>query len=216
MEGSYRPLKLYFIFTQMNRLLDFNLSTPRSKTQSSNESSIVINNTVNNDRLKVAERKKEFPQQIQYPPLDVDAPSVAPVFEREVQPQPVSDPTAEEIAELKAQIEYYQELARTFSKILKNNNTKLIANLIDQSGKIILDAESLCLLIGLITASDPSTVNIQYESNDETGCLAKINLIHKVKSIKIGVIDFNLGFNAQYNTLQEKFAVSLKRVLISL
>jgi hypothetical protein len=184
---------------------------------------------VNNDKTKVTSPKKDFPQQIQYgsekgpcsyPTLDGSAPSVAPVFERDIPVEAVSYPNTEEITnqiiELKAQVEFYEELAQTFSKILKSNNIKLIANLIDQSGKIILDAESLCILIGMITSSNPATVNIQYESNEEGGCFAKINLIHKIKTIKIGVIDFNLGFNAQYNTLQQKFAVSLKRVVVNL
>jgi hypothetical protein len=43
----------FFIFIQLSRLLDFNLSTPRSRAQSSNESSIVINDTVHNDKTKV-------------------------------------------------------------------------------------------------------------------------------------------------------------------
>jgi hypothetical protein len=180
---------------------------------------------VHNDKSKVTHPKKDFPQKMKFgsePPTYpvLDAQSVAPVFERDIPVEAASYPTAEDlitqVTELKSQVEFYQELAHTFSKILKNNNVKLIANLIDQSGKIILDAESLCILIGLITSSDPATVSIQYESNDEGGCFAKINLIHKVKSIKIGVIDFNLGFNAQYNTLQENFAVSLKRVVVSL
>jgi hypothetical protein len=185
----------------MSRLLDFNLSTPRSRTTSSQESSIVIHNTVKNTPAK--RDSVSFPQQISYPTLD--APSVSPIIEREVD--------IEDVAELKSQLCFYQELAHVFSNILKSNNMKLITNLLDQSGKIILDAESLCTLIGLITNESPATVNIQYEDNKE-GCLAKMNLIHKIKTIKIGVIDFNLGFNAQFNTLQEKYAVSLKRVVV--
>jgi hypothetical protein len=182
----------------MSRLLDFNLSTPRSRTTSSQESSIVIHNTVNPAKRDSV----SFPQQISYPTLD--APSV--LAEREVE--------LEDVTDLRSQLRFYQELAQVFSNILKSNNLKLITNLIDQSGKIILDAESLCTLIGLITNESPAVVNIQYEENKE-GCLAKINLIHKIKAIKIGVTDFNLGFNAQFNTLQEKYAVSLKRVVVA-
>jgi hypothetical protein len=188
--------------------------------------------------LKQTDRKVNFPQQASfprgsepptYPTMELTTvPSVAAFAERDIAIDDtqasattigVKYPNAEDlqnqIVELKLQVDFYQELAHTFSKILKSNNIKLLTNLIDQSGKIILDTESLCILIGLITNSNAGQVNIQYESTDGDGCFAKINPIHKIETIKIGYIDFQLGYNTQYNTLQEKFAVSLRKVIVS-
>ena len=102
----------------------------------------------------------------------------------------------------------FKHLAVSFSNILKSNNPKLIANLVDQSGKVILAANDLVTAISLILGINESSVKINYE-DPETGCLGKINPIKKISSIKTNGYDFQLHFNKEYNTLTEDFGVSL-------
>jgi hypothetical protein len=60
----------------MSSLVDFNVSTPRNKTQSSNECGVVINNTITNER-KPTSKRASIP--IGYPPIDI-TPSVTPTI----------------------------------------------------------------------------------------------------------------------------------------
>ena len=109
--------------------------------------------------------------------------------------------------------ELFKHLAVSFSNILKSNNPKLIANLVDQSGKVILAANDLVTAISLILGINESSVKINYE-DPEAGCLGKINPIKKISSIKTNGYDFQLHFNKEYNTLTEDFGVSLIKCLI--
>lgn len=116
------------------------------------------------------------------------------------------------ISELRSNVGFYHELAQTFSKILKSNNIDLLAKIIDNSGKIILDAESLCNLIGLIVEN--IDVALQYEEK-EAACLNKINPSHKLENVKVRNLDFKRCYNNLYNILQDKCAVSLPIILVS-
>ena len=107
----------------------------------------------------------------------------------------------------------FKHLAVSFSNILKSNNPKLIANLVDQSGKVILSANDLITAIALILGINESSVKISYE-DPEAGCLAKVNPIKKISSIKANGYDFQLAFNREYNTLTDDFGVSLVSCLI--
>ena len=107
----------------------------------------------------------------------------------------------------------FKHLAVSFSNILKSNNPKLIANLVDQSGKVILSANDLVTAIALILGINDSSVKISYE-DPEAGCLAKVNPIKKISSIKANGYDFQLAFNREYNTLTDDFGVSLVSCLI--
>ena len=107
----------------------------------------------------------------------------------------------------------FKHLAVSFSNILKSNNPKLIANLVDQSGQVILAANDLVTAISLILGINESSVKINYE-DPEAGCLGKINPIKKISSIKTNGYDFQLHFNKEYNTLTEDFGVSLVKCLI--
>ena len=109
----------------------------------------------------------------------------------------------------------FKHLAVSFSNILKSNNPKLIANLVDQSGKVILAANDLFTTISLILGINESSVKINYE-DPEAGCLGKVNPIKKISSIKANGYDFQLAFNKEYNTLTDDFGVSLVKCLIGL
>ena len=133
-----------------------------------------------------------------------------------------SNQTAAQVQELEYrlnisenELKFYKLLSSTLSNILKDNNPKLIINLIDQSGKIIIEAATLIELIAIKTNVDPNCVNIQYK-DIETGCLVKVSPIKSISNIKINNENFNLKFNAAYNILQDDFNISLEKVIIPL
>jgi hypothetical protein len=198
----------------MRSICDFNLSTskPRNRTQSSNEVGVVINNHVNGEAVKSAHAS--YPQSLSYPS---EPPSVLGVMERSVEvTEPSTYPT---LPADQDELDFYKELALTFAKMLKDFNPKLIANLIDTSGKIIIDPGCLCRLISLITHSPLDTIHIEYRNESgDGGCMAKVKLspFAKVEGIKINHIDFQLGYNEKFNILADTFSVSLKKVYVGI
>ena len=114
-----------------------------------------------------------------------------------------------------SELKFYKLLSQTLSNILKDNNPKLIINLIDQSGKIIIEAQTLIELIAIKTNSNPQLVNIQYGEVEEIKCnLGKVSPIKNIKNIKIDNENFNLKYNKEYNILQDEFNISLDKVII--
>lgn len=107
----------------------------------------------------------------------------------------------------------YKHLAISFSNILKNNNAKLIVNLIDQSGKIILTAEDLADAIALLLNVDRNSIVISYE-DPEAGCLAKANPVKNISEIKVNGYDFKYAYNRQHNMLSSMFSVSLTKTIL--
>ena len=165
-----------------------------------NSCSVVINNNSSTENSK-------YPTEVCYNPPDMNTfQSVNPV-------QSNMNAVSNELENLE---EFYKLLALTFSNILKDNNPKLIANIIDNSGKIIVEAGNLVKIIALITGARETDIHIEYINNDGAGCAActKINPIKKIENIKIGYVDFKLGFNDKYNILTDTFNISLKKCII--
>ena len=165
-----------------------------------NSCSVVINNNSSTENSK-------YPTEVCYNPPDMGTfQSVNPV-------QSNMNAVSNELENLE---EFYKLLALTFSNILKDNNAKLIANIIDNSGKIIVEAGNLVKIIALITGARETDIHIEYINNDGAGCTActKINPIKKIENIKIGYVDFKLGFNDKYNILTDTFNISLKKCII--
>lgn len=133
-------------------------------------------------------------------------------FPQEAQVQ-VPEEIQQRIATLENELEFYKLLAKILSEVLKSNNPKLIANVIDHSGKIIVDATDLIHLIAIKTHVEPSVINLRYEDED-SGCIAKSSPIKHIADIKINNVSFNLAYNAEYNILKDDYNISLKRVLI--
>jgi hypothetical protein len=185
----------------MSRIVDFNISTPRNRTQSSNECGVVINNTVRNH---INERSVSEP--VTYPSLDTV--SVAPVVEKSH-----DDEFYTELNALRLENAINKEIALTLSRILKSNNKKLLANLLDQSGKIIVDIESLATIISKLLNVNLDTIHISYSVPTE-GCLAKVTKIYDIDNIKINHIDFRLGYNEKYNVLNDDYAISLTKIIL--
>ena len=128
----------------------------------------------------------------------------------EIQPQVVE----REVSMENQNDSLYKHLAKTFSEILKSNNAKLIANVLDSTGKVIISANDLVQAIALVLELDINAVKLSYE-DPEPGCSCKsISPIKKVNSIKINGMDFQLQYNKEYNILIDEFNISLEKVII--
>ena len=174
----------------MKRMADFNLakikSKPCLKSASSSNNTATCSVVINN--TPVSETK---------------------VVEREIVLE-----DSETVEEESNQLKLYKLLAGTLAGILKTNNLKLIANLIDTSGKVILDAVNLVKLVALITNSSESDVNIEYQTDDEPTCWSKIKPVKIIENIKVQHKDFKLCYNYEYNLLSDTYAISLKKFII--
>jgi hypothetical protein len=185
----------------MSALVDFNISTPRNKTQSSNECGVVINNTITNGARE---------RSVEYPSLD---PSLTPSVAAQEEPHPQPDYLTSETDALRQENELVKEISLTFARVLKDNNRKLLANLIDQSGKVIVDVTSLCNILAKQLNVPIAMVHVTY-ATQEPGCLHKVSRIHTVESIKINCVDYRWAYNDKYNRLGDEFHISLSRVIV--
>ena len=141
----------------MDRIADFNISSNRQRHRNTNSCNVVINN--NHSVTSAVQRRVKPRSESQYglPPLPPPAqresaqlpkkdntnvvyPSVTPTF---AEPSPYEEPQVVErdvtLAESEPlngnELDLFKTIAKTFGEILRDNNPKLIANLIDQSGK---------------------------------------------------------------------------------
>ena len=192
----------------MDRIADFNISSNRQRHRNTNSCNVVINNN-NNGHHSAPPRN---PGTVVYPSVSQSM-NVEPnpyentqVMERDVV---IDDKEALNGNEL----DLYKTIAKTYGHILKDNNPKLVANLIDQSGRVIIDAESLIKIVALVCQVQPESINIEYELSGG-GCCAKINPIKRIEAIKVAGLDFKLTYNEKYNMLTDEYSVSLRKVLI--
>ena len=138
------------------------------------------------------------------------APIQTPTIERDIQLEDLTEEVEGETNEIKL----YKLLASTLAGILKTNNLKLIANLIDNSGKVILDAVNLVKLIALITNTKEEDVDIEYQLDEEPTCWSKMKPVKIIENIKVQHKDFKLCYNYEYNLLSDTYAISLKKFII--
>ena len=196
----------------MIKISEFNPSISNKKESSTSANcKVIINNTPSSSEIltteKPSEKSSEKPKDPE--PIPIMTPCVEPTLNNYV-PEYTTSNTL-----MLRENDLFKHLAVSFSNILKSNNPKLIANLVDQSGKVILSAHDLVTAISLILGINESSVKISYE-DPEAGCLAKVNPIKKISSIKANGYDFQLAFNREYNTLSDDFGVSLVSCLIGL
>ena len=196
----------------MIKISEFNPSISNKKESSTSANcKVIINNTPSSSEIltteKPSEKSSEKPKDPE--PIPTMTPCVEPTLNNYV-PEYTTSNTL-----MLRENDLFKHLAVSFSNILKSNNPKLIANLVDQSGKVILSAHDLVTAISLILGINESSVKISYE-DPEAGCLAKVNPIKKISSIKANGYDFQLAFNREYNTLSDDFGVSLVSCLIGL
>lgn len=143
----------------------------------------------------------------------VEDPDIQPSAAQPELPARTTYPTVATAEQPDPYVSLYKHLAITFANILKTINAKLLANIIDPSGKVVMDADSLVTAIGLLVNTDPRNIKISYEDPD-VGCVGKVNPIKIIASIKVNGYDFSLAYNKLYNILEEEFHVSLTRTLI--
>ena len=192
----------------MIKISEFNPSISNKKESSTSANcKVIINNTPSSSEILTTEKSSEKPKDPE--PIPIMTPCVEPTLNNYV-PEYTTSNTL-----MLRENDLFKHLAVSFSNILKSNNPKLIANLVDQSGKVILSAHDLVTAISLILGINQSLVKISYE-DPEAGCLAKVNPIKKISSIKANGYDFQLAFNREYNTLSDDFGVSLVSCLIGL
>ena len=196
----------------MIKISEFNPSISNKKESSTSANcKVIINNTPSSSEILTTEKPSEKPSEKPKDPepIPIMTPCVEPTLNNYV-PEYTTSNTL-----MLRENDLFKHLAVSFSNILKSNNPKLIANLVDQSGKVILSAHDLVTAISLILGINESSVKISYE-DPEAGCLAKVNPIKKISSIKANGYDFQLAFNREYNTLSDDFGVSLVSCLIGL
>ena len=196
----------------MIKISEFNPSISNKKESSTSANcKVIINNTPSSSEILTTEKPSEKPSEKPKDPepIPIMTPCVEPTLNNYV-PEYTTSNTL-----MLRENDLFKHLAVSFSNILKSNNPKLIANLVDQSGKVILSAHDLVTAISLILGINQSSVKISYE-DPEAGCLAKVNPIKKISSIKANGYDFQLAFNREYNTLSDDFGVSLVSCLIGL
>ena len=197
----------------MDRIADFNISSNRQRHRNTNSCNVVINNNHSNSTPQfrsVTGAPSRPPDTVVYPSvnqsMNVEPNPYENVMERDVV---IDDKEALNGNEL----DLYKTIAKTYGHILKDNNPKLVANLIDQSGRVIIDAESLIKIVALVCQARPESINIEYELSGG-GCCAKINPIKRIEAIKVAGLDFKLTYNEKYNMLTDEYSVSLRKVLI--
>jgi hypothetical protein len=142
-------------------------------------------------------------------PTDIDGPSI-PNFPT-VTPQTVFSP--DDLYDFVPEI-FYRELAKITTSILKENNSTLLINVVDPSGKIILKAEDLIHLIAILTKVSEDKIIITYKNVDyEAGCcgkaIEKISIVKTIKGITINNNDFQFAFNKEFNLMKNNFSISL-------
>ena len=201
----------------MDRIADFNISSNRQRHRNTNSCNVVINNNHSNSTPQF----RSVTGAPSRPPDTVVYPSVS--QNMQVEPNPYENTQVMErdvvIDDKEAlngnELDLYKTIAKTYGHILKDNNPKLVANLIDQSGRVIIDAESLIKIVALVCQVQPESINIEYELSGG-GCCAKINPIKRIEAIKVAGLDFKLTYNEKYNMLTDEYSVSLRKVLIPL
>jgi len=176
----------------MSRVCDFNLIKgleTRATATNNNSVNVVVNTPAASDSGAVLYPPPLLPQD-----ANVEVPSL-----------PQQQPSNE--------LEFYKLLSSILSDVLKDNNPKLIVNVIDTSGKIIVKAEDLVRLIAIKTHHDVKDVNLRY-IEQEPGCMNKVSPIKQIEDIKINNESFSLRYNADYNILKDDFNISLVKVII--
>ena len=194
----------------MDRIADFNISSNRQRHRNTNSCNVVINNN-NHGHHSAPPRNTGtvvYPSVNQNMQVEPNPYENTQVMERDV------TLTEESNQPLNGnELDLYKTIAKTYGHILKDNNPKLVANLIDQSGRVIVDAESLIKIVALVCQAQPESINIEYELTGG-GCCAKINPIKRIEAIKVAGLDFKLTYNEKYNMLTDEYSVSLRKVLI--
>ena len=110
------------------------------------------------------------------------------------------------------------ELIRILTNILCQNDKILMANLLDRSGKIIINAEDFAKLVALMLSSSgqevkTTDIKINYREEFITSCLkVRISPFKSVVSITAGDQDLKIHQFEAYNVLTNDFNISADNI----
>lgn len=231
---------------QGGRLIEFNVGDPKSNQQTASkvDCSITINNKLTSPLPeckgdKVHEGNPESPPGSLSPQGKEDVIlnerniEVFEVFDPRVnisvRPKTRSVPSSTErflvvsrqpvitSEEIENNIDFLKKLNTILTNTLTCENRKLVANMIDSSGKVILTGQDLCEIIAEMLNIDAKQVNISYvEGQIESSCFRiKILPFKEILNIKIDNQDFRSSQNEAYNVLTDTYKISLNTVYIN-
>ena len=206
----------------MSKVRDFNLlkvADVSSNSTNTNSVSVVVNadssgnSQSNNDAVNFHQQGPSTPMPtyreaaapMSYPPQSI--------FPNEASLASQSEQLQQQLQELELENKFYKLLSQTLSNLLANDDPKLLINLIDQSGKIIIEGQTLIELIAIKTNTDKNLVNISFV-DEEPNCFTKVSPIKRISKIKINDESFPLRFNREYNILQDDYKISLDKCII--
>lgn len=122
--------------------------------------------------------------------------------------------------EIDNNIEFHKKRAEVLTNALCLDNKKLIANLIDGSGKVIISAQEFCELVAIMLSNEesrvnPSDISLTLQEEITSSCL-KVNVspFKGISSIKINNQDFYNVQNEAYNTLTDTYKISVTTVYV--
>ena len=109
--------------------------------------------------------------------------------------------------------EFLNVYVKMLAELFTINDFKLLAQLIDISGKIIFNIQDLTRLIGLFIGCPEELISINLLPIEEVGCLSKASPFRKIEIIKIQGRDFKMFYNQHYNALRDDYRVSLEKII---
>ena len=109
--------------------------------------------------------------------------------------------------------EFLNVYVKMLAELLTINDFKLLAQLIDISGKIIFNIQDLTRLIGLFIGCPEELISINLLPIEEVVCLTKASPFRKIEMIKIQGRDFKMFYNQHYNALRDDYRVSLDKII---
>lgn len=225
------------------RLIEFNVGDPKSNQQTASKVDCTI--TINNTNEKIPENEpkeisKEVPKEVESSkPTATESETLRdfevtfnPKINLALAPKSRALPTSAEryivvsrqpiitAEEIENNMEFMKTLNKILVNTLINNDKKLLANIIDGSGKIILSASDLCDLIAVMLSTEDfevtnKQVSISYQESFTSSCFRlKISPFKSILTIKVDNQDLYNLQNEAYNVLTDKFMVSLDTVFI--
>ena len=122
--------------------------------------------------------------------------------------------------EIENNLEFHKRRAEILTSALCLDDKKLLVNLLDNSGKVIISGQEFCELVALMLSNEqsqlnPSDVNLTLQETYLTSCLkVEISPFKKIVSIKINNQDFHNAQNEAYNMLTDTYKISTDTVYV--
>lgn len=121
-------------------------------------------------------------------------------------------------SDIEANTEFHRKRAEILTNIVCVDNKKLLSNLFDSSGKVIISAQDFCELVALMVSNDntkvnPSDIVLTLREDFISSCLKiKISPYKKIVSIRINNQDLQDAQREAYNMLTNTYKISTETV----